>query len=61
MPEIRTTLEDTPNGKIDFHTGDKVRISMDASLKGTKEKLLLPILAFMMTLTLAAMFCLMMA
>ena len=36
--EIRTTLEDTPNGKIDFHTGDKVRISMDASLKGTKEK-----------------------
>ena len=38
VPEIRTTVEDTPNGKIEFHTGDKVRISMDASLKGTKEK-----------------------
>ncbi|WP_127848221.1 pyruvate kinase [Lacticaseibacillus hulanensis] len=37
--EIRTTVQDTPTGKIEFHTGDVVRISMDASLKGTKEKI----------------------
>ncbi|MFD1428861.1 pyruvate kinase [Lacticaseibacillus mingshuiensis] len=37
--EIRTTVEDTPTGYIEFTTGDVVRISMDADLKGTKEKL----------------------
>lgn len=37
--EIRTTVQDTPNGKIEFHTGDVVRISMDDSLAGTKEKI----------------------
>jgi pyruvate kinase len=37
--EIRTTVQDTPTGKIEFHTGDVVRISMDASLKGTKDKI----------------------
>ncbi|WP_155285859.1 pyruvate kinase [Lacticaseibacillus zhaodongensis] len=36
--EIRTTVQDTPTGKIEYHTGDVLRISMDASLKGTKEK-----------------------
>ncbi|MFD1392089.1 pyruvate kinase [Lacticaseibacillus jixianensis] len=36
--EIRTTVQGTPNGKIEFKTGDVVRISMDASLEGTKEK-----------------------
>ncbi|KRM88037.1 pyruvate kinase [Lacticaseibacillus thailandensis] len=37
--EIRTTVQNTPNGKIEFHTGDVVRISMDASLEGTKDKI----------------------
>lgn len=36
--EIRTTVQGTPNGKIEYHTGDVMRISMDASLEGTKEK-----------------------
>lgn len=36
--EIRTTVQNTPNGKIEFHTGDVVRISMDDSLEGTKDK-----------------------
>ncbi|MCI1918408.1 MAG: pyruvate kinase, partial [Lactobacillus sp.] len=36
--EIRTTVEHTDNGKIEYHTGDVMRISMDASLEGTKEK-----------------------
>lgn len=58
--EIRTTVEDTPDGKISFHTGDVVRISMDASLKGTKEKVAVTYPAFMTIRTLAAMFCLMM-
>ena len=35
--EIRTTVE--KGGKLDFHTGDVFRISMDASLEGTKEKI----------------------
>ncbi|MDT6980540.1 pyruvate kinase [Levilactobacillus zymae] len=35
--EIRTTVE--KGGKLDFHTGDEFRISMDASLEGTKEKI----------------------
>ncbi|ORN20485.1 pyruvate kinase [Lentilactobacillus parabuchneri] len=35
--EIRTTVE--KDGKIEFHTGDVFRISMDASLEGTKEKI----------------------
>ncbi len=34
--EIRTTVE--KDGKIPFKTGDKFRISMDASLEGTKDK-----------------------
>lgn len=38
--EIWTTVEDTPNGKIESVTGDKVCISMELSLKGTKEKVL---------------------
>ncbi len=36
--EIRTTVQSTPNGKIEFHTGDVVRISMDDSLEGTQDK-----------------------
>ncbi|WKF85462.1 pyruvate kinase [Lacticaseibacillus pantheris] len=36
--EIRTTVQNTPNGKIEFHTGDVVRISMDDSLEGTQDK-----------------------
>ena len=36
--EIRTTKQNTPTGKIEFNTGDVVRISMDDSLEGTKEK-----------------------
>ncbi|WP_334427134.1 MULTISPECIES: pyruvate kinase [unclassified Levilactobacillus] len=35
--EIRTTVE--KGGKLDFHTDDVFRISMDASLEGTKEKI----------------------
>ncbi|NLR12182.1 pyruvate kinase, partial [Lactobacillus sp. ZJLC29-4] len=35
--EIRTTVE--KGGKLDFHTGDVFRISMDASLEGTKDKI----------------------
>ncbi|GEO68398.1 pyruvate kinase [Levilactobacillus acidifarinae] len=35
--EIRTTVE--KGGKLDFHTDDEFRISMDASLEGTKEKI----------------------
>lgn len=34
--EIRTTVQET--GKIEFNIGDVVRISMDSSLEGTKEK-----------------------
>ena len=34
--EIRTTVQEP--GKIEFNIGDVVRISMDASLEGTKEK-----------------------
>lgn len=37
--EIRTTVQDTPDGKISFKQGDKVRIAMDENLKGTKEKI----------------------
>ena len=37
--EIRTTKQNTPTGKIEFNIGDVVRISMDASLEGTKEKI----------------------
>ena len=35
--EIRTTVQ--KEGKIEFNIGDKVRISMDDSLEGTKEKI----------------------
>ncbi|MDR3190457.1 MAG: pyruvate kinase [Lactobacillaceae bacterium] len=35
--EIRTTVQST--GKIEFNIGDVVRISMDGSLEGTKEKI----------------------
>ncbi|WP_268913122.1 pyruvate kinase [Lentilactobacillus sp. SPB1-3] len=35
--EIRTTVE--KGGKLEFHTGDTFRISMDDSLEGTKEKI----------------------
>ncbi|MDF7626675.1 pyruvate kinase [Lactobacillaceae bacterium L1_55_11] len=35
--EIRTTKQ--ADGKIQFHTGDIVRISMDPNLEGTKEKI----------------------
>ncbi|MDR3241140.1 MAG: pyruvate kinase [Lactobacillaceae bacterium] len=35
--EIRTTVQST--GKIEFNIGDEVRISMDDSLEGTKEKI----------------------
>ncbi|MCI1284204.1 pyruvate kinase [Lacticaseibacillus songhuajiangensis] len=37
--EIRTTVQDTPNGKIELHTGDVLRISMDASLDGHQDKI----------------------
>lgn len=37
--EIRTTVQGTENGKIAFAIGDVVRISMDASLEGNKEKI----------------------
>ena len=37
--EIRTTSQATENGKIVFDAGDKVRISMDSELEGTKEKI----------------------
>ena len=37
--EIRTTVQGTPNGKIEYHVGDKFRIAMDADLVGTKEKI----------------------
>ncbi|WP_125703266.1 pyruvate kinase [Lacticaseibacillus daqingensis] len=36
--EIRTTVQATDNGKIELHTGDVLRISMDASLDGNKDK-----------------------
>ncbi|KRM72587.1 pyruvate kinase [Lacticaseibacillus brantae] len=36
--EIRTTVQGTDNGKIQLHTGDTLRISMDASLEGNKDK-----------------------
>lgn len=35
--EIRTTVQ--KDGKIPFHIGDEVRISMDDSIEGTKEKI----------------------
>lgn len=35
--EIRTTTQDTPNKKLEFKKGDKVRISMNPKLKGTKD------------------------
>lgn len=37
--EIRTTVQGTENGKIEFAIGDVVRISMDDQLKGSKEKI----------------------
>ncbi|PDH94049.1 pyruvate kinase [Oenococcus oeni] len=37
--EIRTTVQDTPNGKIEFKKGDRLRISMNEKIKGTKEKI----------------------
>lgn len=37
--EIRTTIHGTPNGKIAFEMGDQVRISMDGTLEGTREKI----------------------
>ena len=37
--EIRTTVQGTPNGKIEYSVGDKFRIAMDADLVGTKEKI----------------------
>ncbi|MCV3295794.1 pyruvate kinase [Oenococcus kitaharae] len=37
--EIRTTVQDTPTGKIEFKQGDKLRISMNEKLKGTKDKI----------------------
>ncbi|MCI1903491.1 MAG: pyruvate kinase [Enterococcaceae bacterium] len=37
--EIRTTDQGTADGKLTFQVGDKVRISMDAALKGTNEKI----------------------
>ncbi|MHA8111167.1 pyruvate kinase [Lactobacillaceae bacterium Melli_B4] len=36
--EIRTTVQQG-SGKLDFHTGDQFRISMDDSIEGTKEKI----------------------
>ncbi|GAA6117865.1 pyruvate kinase [Apilactobacillus kunkeei] len=35
--EIRTTIQ--KDGKIEFHTNDEFRISMDDSIEGTKEKI----------------------
>ncbi len=35
--EIRTTVQ--KDGKIQYHTGDKLRISMDDSLEGVKDKI----------------------
>lgn len=35
--EIRTTVQ--KGGKLEYHTGDKFRISMDDSLEGTKDKI----------------------
>ena len=35
--EIRTTKQ--VDGKIEFHTGDTLRISMDDNIEGTKEKI----------------------
>ncbi|MGM0124624.1 pyruvate kinase [Enterococcus sp. AZ194] len=37
--EIRTTVQGTENGKIEFSIGDVVRISMDDTLEGSKEKI----------------------
>lgn len=37
--EIRTTVQGTESGKIEFAIGDTVRISMDGELEGTKEKI----------------------
>ncbi|KRN43429.1 pyruvate kinase [Fructilactobacillus fructivorans] len=35
--EIRTTVQ--KDGKIEYHTGDQFRISMDGNLEGTKDKI----------------------
>ncbi|EOL41858.1 pyruvate kinase [Enterococcus phoeniculicola] len=37
--EIRTTVQGTDSGKIEFSIGDVVRISMDDTLEGSKEKI----------------------
>lgn len=37
--EIRTTVQQGENGKLRFEIGDVVRISMDDSIEGTKEKI----------------------
>ncbi|GBG95778.1 pyruvate kinase [Ligilactobacillus salitolerans] len=37
--EIRTTVQQGENGKLKFEIGDVVRISMDDSIEGTKEKI----------------------
>ncbi|KAF1297449.1 pyruvate kinase [Enterococcus sp. JM4C] len=37
--EIRTTVQGTETGKIEFSIGDVVRISMDDTLEGSKEKI----------------------
>lgn len=37
--EIRTTVQGTESGKIEFAIGDIVRISMDDQLEGSKEKI----------------------
>lgn len=37
--EIRTTVQGTETGKIEFNPGDKTRISMDSNLVGSKEKI----------------------
>lgn len=37
--EIRTTVQGTETGKIEFKVGDVVRISMDSELIGSKEKI----------------------
>lgn len=42
--EIRTTIQ--KDGKIEFHTNDEFRISMDESIEGTKEKSPLLTLAY---------------
>jgi len=37
--EIRTTVQATANGKINFTSGDTLRIAMDPELEGTQEKI----------------------